>query len=371
MVWKDSVCVLILGMHRSGTSAFTRVLNLLGVDLGTILHKGDLGNPSGYWEAAEFVKYSNELLTSINSSWDDWTQNPEKFDQENEISDYFSKTSELILQTFNGSTLFAVKDPRLCRLIPLWRDILNELEVQPICLLPIRNPMEVAASLKKRDGFPSIKSELLWLRYVLDAEYNTRNLPRMFAEYGTLLTNWETVASKFSHQFNLNLRYDDVSIQKSIDDFLQDSYHTHRFSDDELYENSMVLDWVKNSYRNLKLLINDDGNVAVYKELDVIRENFNIFSTTFGPLFLYEQSESLIFHTKDLNIKISKLDMKISKLEQIIENNKHQMKLQKDRMESQKERIENQKGRIDKMKNHIENQKEHILSLRKQTGDNC
>ena len=78
-----------------------------------------------------------------------------------------------------------LKDPRICQFVPLWTSILESLDIEPLCVISIRNPLEVAASLKARDelgpatplgkpvGIPAAKALLLWLRCFLDAERDT------------------------------------------------------------------------------------------------------------------------------------------------------------------------------------------------------
>ena len=59
-------------MHRSGTSAVTRVLNLLGCELPKTLFGANLGNPTGYWESREIISLNNDILASSGSASDDW-----------------------------------------------------------------------------------------------------------------------------------------------------------------------------------------------------------------------------------------------------------------------------------------------------------
>jgi len=65
-----------------------------------------------------------------------------------------------------------IKDPRICRLVPLWTSVLERIGVEAVFLIAFRNPIEVAESLKVRDGFHPAKSLLMWLRHVIDAERN-------------------------------------------------------------------------------------------------------------------------------------------------------------------------------------------------------
>src|SRR5438552_705120 len=79
---------------------------------------------------------------------------------------------------FDDEPLAVLKDPRICRFVPFWLDVLGEIGAQPRIVIPVRSPLDVAESLKLRNGFSSSKSLLLWLRHTLDAEAETRKLSR-------------------------------------------------------------------------------------------------------------------------------------------------------------------------------------------------
>ena len=65
--------ILIAGMHRSGTSALSRTLNLVGCAMSEVLVGGDQrGNERGHWESQRINELNNEILASAGSRWDDW-----------------------------------------------------------------------------------------------------------------------------------------------------------------------------------------------------------------------------------------------------------------------------------------------------------
>ena len=80
----DKQAVLVLGMHRSGTSAVTRFLNRLGAHLPSKLIPPDAdSNVHGFWEPRNIVDIHDELLASAGSSWDDVAAFPRSwFDSE-------------------------------------------------------------------------------------------------------------------------------------------------------------------------------------------------------------------------------------------------------------------------------------------------
>lgn len=182
--------ILVLGMHRSGTSAATRVVNLLGAQLGDRMLASAADNESGFWEHADIVRIDNALLSALGRDWHDLRPLPEGWMHGEAAKAARAALVETLGEQFHGDALWAVKDPRMCLLLPLWLDVLRELDVEPRILLVVRHPMEVAHSLQARDGLPLPQSLWLWLRYTVAAEHATRALPRAVVGYPSLLEDW-------------------------------------------------------------------------------------------------------------------------------------------------------------------------------------
>src|SRR5687768_6845936 len=68
------VCILVLAMHRSGTSAFARVLSLLGCDLPKTLMQANKSNEAGHWESDPLRLLNDRILKSAGTKWDDWLE---------------------------------------------------------------------------------------------------------------------------------------------------------------------------------------------------------------------------------------------------------------------------------------------------------
>jgi len=203
-VEKDSpsggTCLLVLGMHRSGTSALTGALDALGVELGPELMPPGADNPRGYFEPAEIVRIHDELLAALGSGWDDPQALPEGWVDDPVVSPYRRRLSAVVRRDLARAPLWAMKDPRLCVLLPLWLPMLEELGVGVRVILVHREPREVCASLKERDGFADGKSRLLWARHVAAAERGTRHLPRVRIDYTELLQKpWPTLEAAGEH----------------------------------------------------------------------------------------------------------------------------------------------------------------------------
>ena len=162
---KANKAVIVLGMHRSGTSVLTGVLSMLGIDPGRRLMSAQADvNPRGFWEHSEIVELHDQMLETLGSSWDDVALLPELWWKKPEVVPFKSKLINIIRRDFEKSPLWLLKDPRLCRLLPLWLEILHELGSKPCFIICMRNPFEVGASLSKRDGIIVGEAYLLWLR---------------------------------------------------------------------------------------------------------------------------------------------------------------------------------------------------------------
>src|SRR5580658_5857134 len=80
--------LLVLGMHRSGTSALTRVFSLLGADLPNNMLDANPTNEAGHWESLDLMVGHDELLASAGSRWDDWRAFNPDWDQSGVAEDY-------------------------------------------------------------------------------------------------------------------------------------------------------------------------------------------------------------------------------------------------------------------------------------------
>lgn len=172
-----SEIVVVLGMHRSGTSLLGSVLHELGVNLGTELIAGDSNNAAGYYEHAGIVRWHQKLLDELDRRWTgpkgslplpvDWLQKPETRAVQAQLTRIVAEE----LRQARG--LWGFKDPRTSRFLPLWNDIFRELGVKPLYLLAVRGPQAVAASIVKRDALSPARAQLLWLVHNLDVLRDT------------------------------------------------------------------------------------------------------------------------------------------------------------------------------------------------------
>ncbi len=179
--------IVVLGMHRSGTSAMTRGLVALGVELGDDLLPPHEDNMKGYWEDKGVREFNDELLAALGSRWDSVSHIPEKMFSCAELGPFYERAGRMLKGKFRGKSLFAIKDPRICRLMPFWARVFDELDLDVSCLIPVRHPMSVVSSLMKRGGFVKATGYCLWLEYVICAMEFSQRMRRVTVGFDQFL----------------------------------------------------------------------------------------------------------------------------------------------------------------------------------------
>lgn len=301
--------ILILGMHRSGTSALTRVINLLGFNLPRNLIPASQHNAKGFWETQVLIDFHDRVLESAGSYWHDWSKfNPDWY--VSPLSNEFrQELKSILLSEFGPNGSIVVKDPRICRILPLWMAALNELQIKTVVIIPIRNPLEVARSLRQRNIFTDHKSLLLWLRHVLDAEQASRHLPRAFCSYEELLLDWRRTITQISNQTKLAWPRLSIETEIEINDFLSDTVRHHVILNNELAARTDIANWIPKTYAALKLLIENPNDPMAWRYLDEVREDYEHGCSLFGMAARAEERESDSQRRKatDLTAEIARL----------------------------------------------------------------
>jgi len=217
--------LIVIGMHRSGTSALSGELARLGVFMGKSLYKAQAGvNDKGFWENARLVAINEDIHDDIISSWDDPLG---LLKQQYAPNEKLAKRAlKLVVDEYLHTPLSGMKDPRVSILLPFWQKTLDQLNIQPHYILMIRHPIEVAASLSKRDGFSQEKGLMLWLNYNFASFLQTQNKSRVIVNFDDLLQNPATISRKIAKTFSLTLpdsgnnSFIDASLkrQRAVDD---------------------------------------------------------------------------------------------------------------------------------------------------------
>jgi hypothetical protein len=275
--------ILVLGMHRSGTSALGGALNGLGVAAPKTLLAPRPDNPRGFFESAALADAHDALLECAGSCWDDWR----RFDSTigaKAAEQHRQKLKAVVIDEFEDAGLILIKDPRICRFVPLTLRVLAELNISPVAILPVRNPLEVAYSLKRRNHFSISKSLLLWLRHTLDAEYNSRGLPRDFLPYGRFLNDWRFYINRAAETLNIIWPARPDSATEKIENFLTAKLYHQKANLQDLQKHPSATSLVRRTYQILTAITVDGEKAEFLDQLDQIRTRFDDDCEMFGKV---------------------------------------------------------------------------------------
>lgn len=277
---------LILGMHRSGTSAVTRVLNLLGCALPTDLIGAGDGNELGHWESVAAVTLNDTILASAGSSWEDWGPINPDWRESGLKADMLNRVTQVVQEHVALGPLFALKDPRLCRLADLWLEGMDAVGVEPLVILMLRNPAEVTTSLENRDLMAPGYGQLLWLRHALDAEYFSRGQKRVACRYDQLMRNWRGVIDRIKSGLGLALPRNSPAVHAEIERFLSGAQRHHELNVVAVLDDPSLSDWLRRTWAILLEWSEQGESEADHAELDAIRREFDHAYAAFARLLL-------------------------------------------------------------------------------------
>ncbi|MEP5766283.1 MAG: hypothetical protein ABJ308_16915 [Halieaceae bacterium] len=224
----DRTALLVLGMHRSGTSLLSGLIAQAGVDLGRDIMAAAEDNPRGFWENQRIVSLHEKILGNCGQSWSSYQALPQNWQSLPDMDVLRQELRQIIEQEFGDSPLISIKDPRLCRLLPLWRELATELGIALRIVTIVRPAAEVTASLQQRDGMATDHGMALWLRYNLDMMELSEGLPTLRTSYRSALEQpAETLAAISSlcgHELGMDdAGFADSSLQhhqtESVDDW--------------------------------------------------------------------------------------------------------------------------------------------------------
>lgn len=223
-------CIFVLGMHRSGTSAFAGMLKLLGAELGADLMQPWADNPKGFFENNKIWQFNQEMLEQCGATWEDPFLYGIDWHEKHGLKRFKPQIKALIEGELvqSGGKLLAIKDPRLCILYPLWREVMEEIGIASVCVLPFRHPIEVAQSLRERNGFCIERGYQLWLNYVFTAELASRKFPRVFIRFDDLFESPEKIVQSISRNLGVSFPQSFESVSNDIYAFLDLTLKHHR-----------------------------------------------------------------------------------------------------------------------------------------------
>jgi GT2 family glycosyltransferase len=281
--------VLVVGMHRSGTSAVAGVLGMLGLGLPKHAPGADGPDEKGRWEPEPIVKFHDAtLLPAVGSRWDDWRSVDLRRLSQPRRMEIGNRIKSLLRREYRQPGPFVLEDPRICRFVSLYIDLLEQEGTEPRFILPFRSPLDVIASLQARDSQTPPFASLLWLRHVLDSEAATRFHKRAFLSYERLLADWRGVVDDIGTSIDIDWPVPPASVASDIDALITRSLQHQAPSRLELPARSDLCAWVNETYEACRALEAKPDDRNALCSLERVRAEFAAAEGLFGDATLFE-----------------------------------------------------------------------------------
>ncbi len=203
----------VIGMHRSGTSALARVMNLLGPPLPEPLLLGMPDNPLGHWEPLELLDLDTKALAAAGCTWHSGPLEAAGGILAADPALRRQAVSFLCRCFSRGNLSALIKDPRQTATLPSWLEIARELGIEVKVALIFRNPVDVAQSLNARDGLAIAEGFDLWHRYNQLGEAYTRDTPRIVVDYEDLRASPDVVVDRLVNFMGDTATFDQAAAQ--------------------------------------------------------------------------------------------------------------------------------------------------------------
>lgn len=302
--------VLVLGMHRSGTSSVAELIAHAGYQVpGDQLPVAEEVNARGFWESRQVVDFNERILSESGLSW--FSLQMSNVD----ISDsLYSEMLEWLTLQIKLHQNLVIKDPRINILLPVWCRLLDELSVDLHIVFVNRYPDFVASSLEKRDGFSLHTGFALWLKYNWEALSALNNRSATFVDFEELVSSVEEkkflieslgkqyIQEEFSHIIDGELVRNSKVLTEITTDVVVMARSLHQFLQSKARSSCVVefaaitasaMERVANYYRDNRSVLEclDDANAKLVYARKKMIENGRLYSE--AVLVINEKDKAL------------------------------------------------------------------------------
>ncbi|MCB9481222.1 MAG: hypothetical protein H6681_04825 [Desulfobacteraceae bacterium] len=311
-------CIAVIGMHRSGTSAITKSLEVLGVSLGDNLLPPAEDNIKGFFEDREIVDFNDKILSAAGMTWLSCWEFPQILMEAGEGKELRHQAKKIVLKKTEETSLWGIKDPRLCILLFFWKEIFQELNIKTSYIFALRNPIDVCKSLEKRNNFDFFMGQILWLIYNFNAIRILKNTDICFAQYDNFLSNPDYYLDLFSRKFDLPS--DSDKLEEFKKDFIDKNLRHSSSSSEDLNNNSEVIPFIKFFYEILchaeKIQsmepITKNWNNLEYEYLRTLGEAMNKMTwSRHSTINMFNDLERIYKDQLDINIELNNANLKV------------------------------------------------------------
>lgn len=263
VVAKTKKLIVVLGMHRSGTSTVANALACMGVDLGDDLLPAGKDNPKGFFEDKAINDLNIEMLGVIGQDWFSLSLVTDVQVDQLVAAGYFDKAMGLLRSKMEGREYFGFKDPRVSKLLKFWNKVFKQLDCAVHYVLCVRHPLSVANSVLKRNKTPIKKGYLLWLSYNLTIVTESINTALIAIDYDQLMEAPNETLRLLSTQ--LGLEINPGIANKFSNDFLDQDLRHSKFTEVDLQNDPHCPAEVVSIYQLVSDLTLVDNKEAIIK----------------------------------------------------------------------------------------------------------
>jgi hypothetical protein len=252
---------IVVGAGRSGTSAMTRGLGALGIELGDKLKPAGRKNAKGFFEDRDILDINYRLhdLVGLRRNGSSLRLLDDPLAHEGTAA-LRAEAVATLRRRFGDAPLWGCKCIGMMRLLPFWEAVFADLDADVRYVVAIRNPMNVAGSRKKTDYFRGFqeKSDLEWLVHVVPHFGRVAARPHVVVDYDRLMAAPDRELSRIATGHGLAVdEARAAGIRAYADEFLSDSLRHNRLDDDSLAESQVnALTW--RAYTHLRALARDE-----------------------------------------------------------------------------------------------------------------
>lgn len=275
--------ILISGAPLSGGGVLVRMLALLGCAVPATRAPAKAEQGAEPWESQPLGDINAQLLAAARVDWSDWRGADLAAVPPADITRLQEAARKAWKSEFADDRPRLFKDPRNSLLQSFWIDLLGDTSAQRAIVMT-RNPIEVSASLSQHFGLDPLQATLLWLRYTLDAEHDSRALRRMFVRYDDLLQSHRAQIERLESGLDLALPDQSERAFVEVANYLSGSLRHHRDTSDIFRPLPHAADWVAEVHRVMRSWVLHGENTADQAVLDEIRADLNRAGATFAPV---------------------------------------------------------------------------------------
>jgi GT2 family glycosyltransferase len=295
-VTKKKKLIVVLGMHRSGTSAVVKALSCLGVSLGDDFMPPGKDNPKGFFEDKAINQLNIEMLEVIGQNWFSLSLVTDADVEKLLALGYLEKAADLLTKKMVAVTAFGFKDPRVSKLFTFWKLVFARIDCDIRYVFCLRHPLSVANSLYQRNKTPIQKGYLLWLSYNLAIVSEAQNLSIIGLDYDQLMEQPLVSLQHLAAQLELDI--DTQAANQFATEFLDQTLRHTKFDEAAIKRDLQCPFAIAETYPLLQQFLGPDSQHAGAELIGFYRTNHEKITADFLLFDAVEKAAIEYFYTE-------------------------------------------------------------------------